>query len=60
MEVEYLIETLGCLVIWLFGELYCVFTKLLVIGSIYFRSTLQQTIRPWSTYQKNVSQTRAE
>ena len=47
MEVEYLIDMLGYLVIWLFGELHCVFTKLLVIVSVCRGATLQRIIRPW-------------
>ena len=46
MEVECSIDTLGYLVIWLFGELHYVFTKLLVIVSVYSGATLQKTIRP--------------
>ncbi len=46
MEVEYLNDTLVYLVIWLFGELHCVFTKLLVIVSVYRRATLRKTTRP--------------
>ena len=34
MEVEYLIETLGYLVIWLFSGLHYISTKLLVIVSV--------------------------
>ena len=50
MEVEYSIDTLGYLVVWLFGELYRMFTKLLVIVSVYRRATLPKTIRPWLTF----------
>ena len=57
MEAEHSIKMLGYLVIWLFGELHCVFTKLLVIVSVCRGATLQKTIRPWSTYQNLVSQT---
>ena len=56
MEVEYSIDILGYLVIWLFGELCCMFTKLLVIVSIYRRATLQRIIRPWLIYIKSVKQ----
>ena len=56
MEVEYSIDMLGYLVMWLFGELYCMFTKLLVIVSIYRRATLQRIIRPWLIYIKDVNQ----
>ena len=52
MEVECLIDTLGYLVIWLFGELHCVFIKLLVIVSIYHWATLQIIIRLWFDLQK--------
>ena len=44
MEVECSIDTLGYLVIWLFGELHYVFTKLLVIVSVYSGATIQKTI----------------
>ena len=50
MEVEHLIGVLGYLVIWLFGELHCVFTKLLVIVSVYRRATPPKTIRGWLVY----------
>ena len=50
MEVEHSIETLGYFVVWLFSELYCVFTKLLVIVGVYRRATLPKTIRPCLTY----------
>ena len=42
MEVECSIDTLGYLVIWLFGELHYVFTKLLVIVSVYSGATIQK------------------
>ena len=45
MEVEHLIDTLGYFVIWLFGELHCMFAKSLVIVSAYCRATLQRIIR---------------
>ena len=50
MEVEYLNDMLVYLVTWLFGELHCEFTKLLVIVSVYRRATLPKTIRPCLTY----------
>ena len=46
MEVECLIETLGCLVAWLFGALHCVFNKLLVVSTCR-RPTLPRINRPW-------------
>ena len=41
-----MIDMLGFLVVWLFGELCCTLTKLLVIVSVYRRATLSKTIRP--------------
>ena len=46
MEVECLNDMLVCLVMWLFGKLCCMFTKLLVIVSVYRRATLRKAIRP--------------
>ena len=46
MEVECLNDILVYLVMWLFGKLCCIFTKLLVIVSVYRRATLRKTIGP--------------
>ena len=47
VKVECLISMLDHLVILSFGELHCVFTKLLVVVSVYCQATLQRIIRPW-------------
>ena len=54
MEVECSIDTLGYLVIWLFGELHYVFTKLLVIVSVFSGATLQKIlyIPQWTRFGK--------
>lgn len=45
MEVEYLIDTLGYLACWLFGNIVSMFTKLPDYDSIYRWATLPKTIR---------------
>ena len=46
MEVENLIDTLGCLVCCLFGSVVSIFTKLPAHDSFFLQATLPKTIRP--------------
>ena len=46
MEVEYLIDILGYLACWLFGNIVSMFTKLPDYDSVYRQATLPKTIRP--------------